>query len=72
MESWLKTNAPVSSFEASAGGWFDRRRQRDQAKAWINDIPKPPRGPIGEASNLEEAEEESEGEIDADGLDERL
>jgi hypothetical protein len=40
-KSWLKTNAPVSSFEASVGstGWFDGRRRRDQAKAWIRNMP---------------------------------
>ena len=40
-KEWLKTNAPTSQFENTAGstGWLDRRRQRDQAKAWIRNTP---------------------------------
>jgi len=37
----LKTNAPTSQFENAVGstGWWDLRRQRDQAKAWIRNTP---------------------------------
>ena len=40
-KEWFKANAPASSLEVSAGsiGWLDRRRQGDQAKAWIRDTP---------------------------------
>ena len=40
-KSWLKANAPASQFENTVGstGWLDRRRQGDQAKAWIRNTP---------------------------------
>jgi hypothetical protein len=40
-KEWLRQQHPTSQFENTVGstGWQDLRRQRDQARSWINERP---------------------------------
>jgi hypothetical protein len=46
---WLRKYAPVSQFEntntVGSTAWLDLRAKRDRQRQWLNDIPKPPKGP---------------------------